>query len=145
MSITMAFDALTDYWWIEHDVVLAKWLFLSGNILTNIIHNGCTLPMSGTLKSEILPQAVKGIGGSLSIIAHATAIIMGYQLYHFVSNNFPLYYLYVIFSIDSLILCILVYFRLPEGRGKTLADLQANFKNKLSTNESSENVRNEKY
>lgn len=126
IAIVMTFCAITNYRWKEHNDSVSKWLFLIGNIFTMIVHSASTQPLGSALRSEILPQGITSLGGSLAIIAQAVASAISFQLYYLIGNNFSLYYLYVIFSINSWILCIIVYFRLPESRGKLLADLHSN-------------------
>lgn len=83
--------------------------------------------MNNAVKSELFPQAVKGFCGSLVSIGQASSAIVLYQLYNLIRDYFHIYLIYVVFSINSFILCLIIYFMLPEGRGTSLADLQMKF------------------
>lgn len=105
-----------------------QWIFLLGNVLTIICFDAVIQPMNNAVKSELFPQAVKGFCGSLTVMSQALSLIILYQLYNLMENYFHIYLIYVICSIGSFILYLIVYFLLPESRGTSLTDLQIKFK-----------------
>lgn len=128
-TITNAICAFTNYQYIENQSEhVLQWIFLLGNILTEICFDASIQPMNSAVKSELFPQAVKGFCGSLASISQASSIILTFQLYALMRDYFHIYFMYVILSINSFILCLIIYFLLPEGRGAALPDLQMKFK-----------------
>lgn len=133
MAVTMLLCAFTNYEWVTYNDNISKWLFLFGNVFSGMISNGFIHPVRNAVQSEILPQTVKGFGGSLSIIFMAFGNVMSFQLYRLIKDTFGLYFLYLIFSVNSAILGIFLYLCLPEGRGKYLAEI--NFRDKATSSE----------
>lgn len=112
------------YFFSNYDVSFCKWSFVAGNLMLNAAYGSSLGPTNSAIKSELFPQAVKGLGGAFSIISQATATILGYKLYHLMSQHY-LHILYFIFALNAVVLGVFVHFQLPEGRGKLLSDLQA--------------------
>ncbi|XP_065207428.1 uncharacterized protein LOC135836486 [Planococcus citri] len=131
--IINAICALANYIDIENDQYQStanvfKWIFIFGNLLNMICYNAAIQPMNTALKAELYPQTMKGFCGSVTVICHAVATIILYQLYDFVKDYLELSLAYIMFSINSLLLILAVYFFAPEGRGASLTDLQMKFK-----------------
>lgn len=143
MSITNAVCAATDFYYREFQVHVLELIFVAVNLLQALLFNGSVQPMNSALKSELLPQTIKGLGGALGVISQALAGIMSYQSYDFMTENAGLYGIYIMFSINSLILCSLVFFFLPEGRGKFLPDVQMEFNDKSPENKFNELSKNQ--
>lgn len=104
-----------------------KWIFIFANMLSVICYGAAIQPMNSALKAELYPQAMKGFCGSIGIISQALSFIIAFQLYNFVKDYFHIYLMYVIFSLNSMVLCSVIYFILPEGRGESLSDFQKKF------------------
>lgn len=116
-------NGISYYFYGSNGTSFFKWTFIFGNLIMNGSYGGTLGPTNSAIKSELFPQSVKGLGGSLSIIAQATATIICYKLYHLMSQNY-LHMIYILFGLDALLLAVVVYYTLPEGRGKLLSDLQ---------------------
>lgn len=136
MTVIQVFCAYSQYLIVENEnEQIFTWAFLAGNILV-IICQGISLePMSNALNSEIYPQAVKGFCGSLTNMIIGLIIIFFYQLHHLITDYFNLYLLYIVFSMNSIVLFVIVYFFLPESRGTSLSDLQMQFQENPSSND----------
>ncbi|XP_065207427.1 facilitated trehalose transporter Tret1-like [Planococcus citri] len=130
MSIINTICALASYIVAGHqnNSNVFKWIFIFGNMASVLCYAAVIQPINSALKAELYPQAMKGFCGSLAIISQALSFIMAFQLYNFVKDFFQLSVMYVIFSLNSLVLYAIVYFLSPEGRGTSLADLQMKFK-----------------
>lgn len=129
MIITNLICAFSNYFYIEkHIEYVFKLVFVLANMVQIINYNATVQPMNSAIKSELFPQAVKGFCGSLTIMSQASATIVLFQLYNFMRDYLHIYLAYVIFSINSVILYLVIYFLLPEGRGASLTDLQMKFK-----------------
>ncbi|XP_065207292.1 facilitated trehalose transporter Tret1-like [Planococcus citri] len=116
-------NGISYYVFRQYDTLFFKWTFIIGNLMLNAAYGSLLGPTNSAIKSELFPQAVKGLGGSLSIISQATATILSYKLYHIMAAKY-LHFLYGLFSISCISLVCFVYFVLPEARGKLLSDLQ---------------------
>lgn len=126
-GIISALCAVFDLMFTQLETNLFKWLFIGSNLLMCFIYTGTLLPMLTILRSELLPQSIKGIGGSFGSMAQALATVILFQIFYLVRENFGLYSLYLVLLVNSATLFLSVLFLLPEGRGKFLADIQLEF------------------
>lgn len=117
-----ATNGLTYYLFTHVGVEWCAWVFAFGNFLYRVHWAFLLLPVNGAMRSEIFPQNVKGIGNALSDMAQAMAITLSFKLYSYMSTD--LTGLYYIFASSGLVLLILLYYYLPEGRGKSLVEIQ---------------------
>lgn len=116
-------NGISYYIFHQYETSFFKWTFIVGNLMLNAAYGSSLGPTNSAIKSELFPQAVKGLGGSLSIISQATSTILSYKLYHLMSAKY-LHFLYICFSLCCITLAFFVHFVLPEARGKLLSDLQ---------------------
>lgn len=148
ITISNSLAALFDYFHVESRIETFKWLFVLGNVSYLIFFNGMVQPINSTIKSELFPQAIKGLGGSLTILSQAASTLISYQLYHFINKYLYLYDMYVVLAINSLILCVIVYFMLPESRGSSLVDVQRQYQQQRIPNDnlkSDKTIEKERY
>ncbi|XP_065207295.1 glucose transporter GlcP-like [Planococcus citri] len=132
MAIVNAICALANYVaTMDQNQHVFKWIFILGNMLSVICYGAAIQPVNSALKAELYPQAMKGFCGSLTIISQALSFIIAFQLYNLIRSYCHLSLLYVIFSINSLILCSIIYYFLPESRGESLVDLQKKFNEEI--------------
>lgn len=115
-------NAVFQYLYVEYKVLDCFWGIVVGNLIVRVLWSVLLIPLQFTVKSEIFPQAVRGLGGSLCVMACSLSNILTYQLYDIV--NFNMHYMYVFFAFANLTLFFIVYTRLPEGRGMCLEDIQ---------------------
>ena len=130
MTLVNAFCVASYYFTTEYHHIkrIFEYLFLLGNILILVFYGGAIQPMTNTLNSEFYPQAVKGLCGSLATMSQGLSLMLSFQMYNFISDHFNIYLIYVICSIDSFMLYVVVYFFLQEARGALLSDFQMKFK-----------------
>ncbi|XP_065207300.1 uncharacterized protein LOC135836408 isoform X4 [Planococcus citri] len=129
MVLINAFCAISHHFTEEYrDEDVFKWMFALGNILVLVCYGTSIQPMTNTLNSELYPQAIKGFCGSLATMSQALSLVILFQLYRFINDHFHLYLMYTVCSLSSIVLYLVVYFLLPEGRGAFLSDLQMKFK-----------------
>ncbi|XP_065208857.1 uncharacterized protein LOC135837490 isoform X2 [Planococcus citri] len=127
ITISNTFSAIMSYFYIKSNDSIYNWLFLMGNVLYLLFFNGTVQPSNSIIRTELFPQAVKGFGGSLSIISQAISTIISYQIYLTIDKYLELYYLYIVLAAHSIMLYIIVYIFLPESRGSSLVDIQSKF------------------
>ncbi|XP_065207293.1 glucose transporter GlcP-like [Planococcus citri] len=128
MGSTNAICAFTNYFYLEQNIeYIFKWVFVIGNLLSVLCYGATIQPMNSAIKSELYPQVVKGLCGSLGVISQASSTVLSYQLFNIIKNHFHIYFMYVVLSMNCAILGLIVYFLLPEGRGASLTDVQMQF------------------
>lgn len=103
---------------------LWKWIFILNNFLYMFVDRGLISPCNCTVRSEIFPYSLKGIGNALCVISQAISLIVSYQIYDYVNPKFGLSANFAIFALDSALLAAVIYCLLPEMRGKSLAQVQ---------------------
>lgn len=106
------------------------WLFILGYALLRVLWGVLVFPLQQTVKSEIFPQAVKGVANSICIVCTSVSTLISYELFHITYEYLGLHYLFGTFALAFLCLAVVVYNRLPEGRGKRIADLQVEIRRK---------------
>lgn len=108
----------------DHERVVLKWIVLIGSLIFWILSNSVIMPLSLILRSEILPLSVRGLGNSICLICQSGTIVVCLQLFVIVQKYFGTAANFAIFSFNSLLMFVVVYFWVPETRGKTLAEVQ---------------------
>lgn len=100
------------------------WVLSLVNVLVRILWACLLVPINDIVRSEIFPQTVKGFGNSICLIFQVVANVFGYTLYRVVHESCGLHCIYLLFGGFSILLGLVVYTRLPEGRRKYLAEIQ---------------------
>lgn len=106
---------------------LWKWCFLAGNVIYWVIHNALIVPLNGTIRTEIFPISISGIGSAICLLCQALSTIYCYQLHNVLVFNFGLWATYLSFAFHAIVTVMVVYLLLPEMRGKSLAQMQKEF------------------
>lgn len=101
-----------------------KWVFILNNFLYMFVDRGLISPCNCTVRSEIFPYTLKGIGNALCVICQAISLIVNYQIYDFINPKYGLSINFAIFAFDSALLAAVIYFLLPEMGGRSLAEVQ---------------------
>ncbi|XP_065207305.1 facilitated trehalose transporter Tret1-2 homolog [Planococcus citri] len=107
--------------------------YIIGNYVFLLIWASFLEPINDLVRSEILPQNIKGFGSSLCVMSMAASKALSYTLFETISINMGMSWNYWIFAINSLITAFVVYFALPESRGKSLADIQHKMSNDVNS------------
>ncbi|XP_065207294.1 glucose transporter GlcP-like [Planococcus citri] len=113
---------------IQNEDDVFRWVFIVTNILAILCYTISVQPVTTVLKSELYPQSVKGFCVSLGSLSQSLSTVLSYQMYHFTENLSILYVMYIVFSINSVLLYLIMHFFMPEGLGTSLTDLQMTFK-----------------
>ncbi|XP_065208866.1 putative metabolite transport protein YncC isoform X2 [Planococcus citri] len=132
ISVSNAFSAIMNYFYVTSNNAIFNWLFLLGNFSYLVFCNGTVQPINSIIRAELFPHVVKGFGGSLSIISQSISTIISFQIYYVIDEYSHLYALYAVLTLYSVILYIIVHLFLPESRGSTLADIQSKFQKNLT-------------
>lgn len=85
------------------------------------------LILPGIMIGELFPTRVRGIAGGLSYTLFSISIFAVAKVYPFVKRTFRMYGMFSLFGVSSFLLCLLVYFTLPETKGKTLHEVEDYF------------------
>lgn len=88
----------------------------------------CTME---TMRSELLPMSMKGVGGCLCVMANALAIVISVRMFLPITTTFGIQYKFLLFMVTGIIAFAYIYKVLPETRGKTLVDIQLSLQSKL--------------
>lgn len=123
-ALFQALNGLTYFLFIDYSMKWCAWIFTIGNFLYRVHWIFLLLPVNSAVRSEIFPQNVKGIGNAFCDMAQAIAITFTFRLYGYMSSHHNLVDLYFIFSASAVVLFALIYLFLPEGRGKSLVEIQ---------------------
>ena len=89
-------------------------------------------PLTVIVRGELLPQAVKGIGSGLAVVSAGIScfllmLLFNRMEYHF--GTMGMAYNFMFFTANCIGLLVLVYFKLPETKNRTLAEIQDIFRN----------------
>lgn len=127
-GVLQTFNGFSWYFYNNDKIEYWYWLFFVGNLALGIFWNGILSPLKGTVRSEILPQTAKSTENVLSLVAQGLALISSFLIY----NNTSLNVAYWIYAIFCEILAIVIYYQVPDGRGKTLARIQMELNDELT-------------
>lgn len=124
VSIVHATNGLTYYFYTSFGVTWCACIFTFGNLFFRVLWAFLLLPIDSAVRSEIFPQNIKGIGNAFCDMAQGMAITLTFKLYGSMNANHQLTELYYIFATSAAVVLAVVYFFLPEGRGKSLVEIQ---------------------
>ncbi len=119
-----AFSAAVYYAFSVQSSEIWKWSFILNNFVYMFVDRGLLSPLNCTVRSEIFPIRLKGIGNALCVICQSLALIVSYAIFDFVYKNYGLTVNFLIFTLFSLIIVATVYAYLPETGNKSLAEVQ---------------------
>ncbi|XP_075210440.1 facilitated trehalose transporter Tret1-like [Lycorma delicatula] len=119
---------VSKYNWIAFILISAYCVVLASGL-------GATV---ATVQGELFPANTRGIASA--VIATSVTILSFFwmKIYQVISDNIGIYLNYFIFSACCIISTILIYFLVPETKGKTLAEIQINLvkkTEKIETND----------
>lgn len=105
----------------------ASWLLLVSITSYACIYSAGLGPLTMIVRSELLPQAVKGIGSGLAVVSAAMSCFLLIFIFHLIQHHFGLAFNFLFFMVNSAGLAVLSHYTLPETKHKTLAEIQAAF------------------
>ncbi|XKL66792.1 hypothetical protein PGB90_010212 [Kerria lacca] len=128
-SFTAVLHFLQDQ--VNVDIPHSSWLLLLSISVYACIYAAGLGPLTIIVRGELLPQAVKGIGSGLAVVSAGVSCFLLIFIFHVIENSVGLAYNFIFFIINCLLLMTLVYFKLPETKHKTLAEIHAAFKDSI--------------
>lgn len=92
-------------------------------------------PLVPTLQGELFPSNTRGLGSGITTITDTVTSLICMKLYQVVSDSIGIYLNYLIYAMFSMFGAIVIYFIVPETKGKSLAQIQADLKSEFSENQ----------
>ena len=108
----------------ENEENVWKWMFLIGTAIYWVLSNAIISPLNGTIRTNCFRWVSEAWGNSICLICQSLSAVLCYQIFNFVGKHYGVAVNYAIFAVNSLLMMAVVYFLLPETRGKTLAEVQ---------------------
>ncbi|XP_075231674.1 facilitated trehalose transporter Tret1-like [Lycorma delicatula] len=84
-------------------------------------------PLVSTLRAELFPSNTRGIASGVTNITETITCFISLKMYHIVAVNWGYYLDYWIFAVFCIIGAIIIYFTVPETKGKSFAQIQKQF------------------
>lgn len=81
-------------------------------------------PLVPTLQGEFFPSNTRGLAGGVTTITLTVISFLVMKMYQVICNNYGFYLNFYIYSFGCIICGFLVYFIIPESKGKTFAQIQ---------------------
>lgn len=124
ISIIHAGTAALYYAQNSFDVPYFDWLLFSMLSAYACVFGMAVFPLTMAIRGELLPQSVKGIGACFYVIGSSLTGFGIAKTFLPVAEIYGVQANFILFSVNSLIMFVYVYFELPETRGKTLVAIQ---------------------
>lgn len=132
MAVVLAVTSVLFYF-VEHSNVNviphATTVLVAFVLLYYIVYSVTLITLLFVSKGELVPQNARAVGSGLTALFQAGACGLGIVQYEFVKSVAGVYLNFAIFAAASASIALVVYFYLPETRGKTLAAIQQDMKN----------------
>lgn len=81
-------------------------------------------PLVPTLQGEFFPSNTRGLAGGVTTITLTVISFLVMKLYQVICDTYGIYLNFYIYSFGCIICGFLVYFIIPESKGKTFAQIQ---------------------
>lgn len=101
-----------------------SWLFLASVMSYCVIFSLGLGPVANTFKGEIFPSASKGLGSGLTTMTDTISCFICLKMYQVVADSFGVFLNFWIFSAFSFFGAIVIYYIVPETKGKTFSEIQ---------------------
>lgn len=101
-----------------------SWLFLASVMGYCVIFSLGLGPVANTYKGEIFPSASKGWGSGLTTMTDTISCFLCLKMYQVVADSFGVFLNFWIFSAFSFFGAIVIYYIVPETKGKTFSEIQ---------------------
>lgn len=112
--------------WIEWH----PWAIFTSVTMQYIIGNWALYTM-GSMRSELIPMSVKGIGSCLCVMANSLAQFACLRMFMPITRHCGIQYNFAVYMVSGIIACLFICKVLPETRGKNLVDIQLSMQGKL--------------
>lgn len=106
-------------------------------IVIMAIMGALLLPLVDIISAELFPYNIKGKANACVFLSRSIFAIVTLIMFDIIAENFGLYASFYLYAVALFTLAMIVYFVLPETRGRSLIDLH--FDNEFETDCCSEN------
>lgn len=125
----MAFFLFIIGWVYYLNIVGGPWLLIS--VLGFIACFGASLgPIPWVIMSEIFPNKVRGVAMSISVLFLWLSIVAITQFFPVLLGSIGGAYTFWIFMVNAIVLLLFVWKKIPETKGKSLEEIEAQLKGK---------------
>uniref|UniRef100_A0A1B6MPN8 Major facilitator superfamily (MFS) profile domain-containing protein n=1 Tax=Graphocephala atropunctata TaxID=36148 RepID=A0A1B6MPN8_9HEMI len=101
-----------------------EWIFLLSIMSYCFIFSLGLGPLVNTLKGEIFPSSTKGFGSGLTTMTDTISCFVCLKMYQVITDSYGVFLNFWIFSAFSFFGAIVIYFIVPETKGKTFSEIQ---------------------
>lgn len=106
------------------DISGNSWIFMTSVMTYCIIFSLGLGPLVNTLKGEIFPTSTKGFGSGLTTMTDTISCFICLKMYQVISDSYGVFLNFWIFSIFSFIGAAVIFYIVPETKGKTFLEIQ---------------------
>ncbi|XP_068624634.1 facilitated trehalose transporter Tret1-like [Battus philenor] len=86
------------------------------------------VPLPTVIAGEVFPLAYRGLGGSISVVSIAAFVFVALKTFPALVSSINLHGTYLVYSAVLTYNLIVIYYLLPETKGKTLQEIEDEFK-----------------
>lgn len=122
-ALLHCFSGAMCYLYFQCGVDACKWGIIGGTF-AYMTFSSMLAPLNDSIRMEILPYSIKGIGMALCMIIRSMIIVLCYKLYTLFEIHYGLYANYAFFAANSMCVVAVVRCMLPETGGKSLIEVQ---------------------
>ncbi|XP_013148795.1 PREDICTED: facilitated trehalose transporter Tret1-like [Papilio polytes] len=98
------------------------------------------VPLPNVIAGEVFPLEYKGLGGSISVVSIAAFIFVTLKTFPGLIGSIHLEGTYLVYAAVLTYNLIVIWYLLPETKGKTLQEIEDEFKSKKGKSKDIENV-----
>ncbi|XP_046660196.1 facilitated trehalose transporter Tret1-like isoform X1 [Homalodisca vitripennis] len=109
---------------IPLDVSGYDWIFMLSIMTYCFIFSLGLGPLVNTLKGEIFPSSTKGFGSGLTTMTDTISCFVCLKIYQVITDSYGVFLNFWIFSAFSFFGAVVIYFIVPETKGKTFSEIQ---------------------
>uniref|UniRef100_A0A8D8VR38 Facilitated trehalose transporter Tret1 n=1 Tax=Cacopsylla melanoneura TaxID=428564 RepID=A0A8D8VR38_9HEMI len=101
-----------------------NWLPFTSITCFAVIYSIGLGPLVPTLQGEFFPSNTRGLAGGVTTITLTVISFLVMKMYQVIIDHYGVYLNYYIYSVGCIVCGVLVYFIIPESKGKTFAQIQ---------------------
>ncbi|KAI5724087.1 facilitated trehalose transporter Tret1-like [Diaphorina citri] len=106
------------------DLSKFNWIPLISITCFAVIYSIGLGPLVPTLQGEFFPSNTRGLAGGVTTITLTVISFLVMKMYQVICDHYGVYLNFYIYSLGCIICGVLVYFIIPESKGKTFAQIQ---------------------
>lgn len=101
-----------------------SWIFMTSIMSYCVIFSLGLGPVVNTLKGEIFPTSTKGFGSGLTTMTDTISCFICLKMYQIITDKYGVFLNFWIFSGFSFFGAVVIYYTVPETKGKTFTEIQ---------------------